>query len=189
MHILFFTEFLPINIDGKISGGAESRTFYLAKALARKGHKITILTALLPNSLSEDNWDNITIFRVGSAYHYTQTGSFFDRFHFFLAAITQGIHINADIIDANSVPTYAAAWLVGLVKREKTVFWIPDVVGFRQTVRHFGVIIGLLEGLFELVSIALFRANKTIALSKTTKNKLVNLGFSENRLKIIYPGV
>jgi len=188
MNLLFLTEFFPTKQNGKISGGAESRTYYLAKELSKK-HNVTILTALISNSKKEETWGNLKIYRVGKEYSYVQTGNFLNRFLFFLNAIYKGIGFKLDLIDTNSVPTYLAAWVIGLLKNVKTVFWIPDIVGFKQAMKHFGFITGFLEALFELVSIYFFRADKTIALSETTKQKLLKLEFEEKDIEVVYPGV
>jgi glycosyltransferase involved in cell wall biosynthesis len=188
MRILFLTEFFPTKINGEISGGAESRTYYLAKELAKK-HEVSVITALLPNSQAKESWGKLKIFRVGREYKYVQTGNFLNRFLFFISAMVQGLKFKVGIIDANSTPTYLAAWLIALFKNCKTVFWIPDVVGFKQAIKHFGFVVGFLEAVFELVSIYFFRADKTIALSKTTKNKLLKLEFDEHNLKVVYPGL
>jgi len=182
------TEFFPTEINGKISGGAESRTYYLAKELAKK-NDVTVITARLLGSLKNESWNGLEIFRVGSGYSYTQTGKFLHRFIFFVTAFLKGLQTDSDIIDANSVPTYLAAWAVGLFKNIKTVFWIPDVVGVKQAVHHFGPIVGIMEGAFEFFSIYFFRADKTIALSQTTKNKLIDLKYYPSDIKVIYPGV
>lgn len=188
MKILFLTEFFPIIDGGSISGGAESRTYYLAKQLSLK-HDVSVITSFLSKSAREELWGKLKIFRVGPQYSYTQTGKFFNRFIFFIFAIIKGLQTKTNLIDANSVPTYIAAWIIGLLKDIKTVFWIPDVVGIKQAMKHFGYVIGFLEGLFELISIYFFRANMTVALSETTKNKLMKLRLNEKNIKVIYPGV
>lgn len=189
MKILFLTEFFPIRNAGEISGGAESRTYYLAKSLAKKSYKVMVVTALVPNSNSEENWDGIEIYRVGNPYDYTQTGKFLNRLLFFIAAVLTGLHLDADLVDANSVPTYIAAWIIGTIKSVKTVFWIPDVVGIRNAVKHFGFVTGFIEGFYELVSIYFFRGSATIALSETTRNKLLEFKYDKGKTVVIYPGV
>lgn len=188
MKTLFLTEFFPTEINGKISGGAESRTYYLAKELSKK-HEVTVITALSPNSQVAESWGKLKIYRVGRPYPYTQTGKFLNRFLFFISAIVSGLKFKVEIVDANSVPTYIAAWLIALVKNCKTVFWIPDVVSFRDAIKHLGLTMGFIEALFELISIYFFRADKTVALSETTKQKLLKLEFEEKDIEVVYPGV
>lgn len=188
MKLLFLTEFFPTVDGGPISGGAESRTYYLAKELSKK-HDVSVITALLPNSKPAEYWGKLKISRVGRIYDYTQTGKFLNRFLFFISAIVSGLKFKVQLIDANSVPTYIAGWVIGLFKNSKTVFWIPDVVGFRDAIKHFGFFVGSVEAVFELVSIYFFRADKTIALSEITKNKLLKLEFEEKDIEVVYPGV
>jgi len=188
MKIVFLTEFFPIERGGKISGGAESRTYYLARELSQK-NDVTVITAKLTGALTEESWGKLKIFRVGSEYSYTQTGKFWNRFIFFLAAIIKGLTTETDVIDANSVPTYLSTWIIGFIKNTKTVFWIPDVVGIKQAIGHFGLVVGFIEGFFELLSIYFFRADTTIALSETTKNKLLKLEYDTDNVKVIYPGI
>lgn len=166
MKILFLSEFFPVTEKGEISGGAESRTYYLSTEFAKRGHKIFILSS---NT-------------AGPKRGHIQTGSFWHRFLFFLDIIKQGLKTDFDLVDANSVPTYLAAWLLAKVKGKKSVFWIPDIVGFSAAIRHLGFVSGVLEAGFELVSIRFIIPDATIALSHTTKLKI-------GRGEVVYPGV
>ncbi len=181
MKILFVSEFFPKNKDSEISGGAESRTYYLANAL-KAVHKTTVITSRLIDTDSHSEWGKLEVYRVGPQRGYLQVGGFVSRFWFFLALFQKALTLDFDVVDANSVPTYSAAWLAAKLRGKKSVFWIPDLVGYQAAVAHFGFLIGFLEALFEFFSIKILLPDATIALSNTTREKI-------GRGTVIYPGV
>lgn len=181
MKILFLSEFFPKELNGEISGGAESRTFYLSRALST-GHSVTVLTSLTSDVPSQQTWGRLKVFRFGPKRGYLQAGGFLGRFLFFLNLTVHAATFDFDVVDANSVPTYLAAWLAAKIRGCHSVFWVPDLVGFKAAISHFGFIIGFLEALFEYFSIKILIPDAVIALSSTTATKI-------GRGTVVYPGV
>ncbi len=183
MCILFLTEFFPTTDGGEISGGAESRTYYLAHALSKK-HDVSIITSYLPDPLRFEDWNGLKIYRVGPRRNYLRQMGLFYRGLFFLSAIFKSLFLNFDIIDANNGVVYFCAWLVAKLKNKKLVYWVPDVVGFKEWRREQGFGGGLIAWILESATFW-FPADQTIALSETTRKKLSKI---KNTI-VIYPGV
>lgn len=187
MKILFVTEFFPISDGGEISGGAESRTYYLAKKLSIN-HNVTVITSLLDNSLVGEKWDKLNIIRVGPRRNYVRRSSLIERGLFGLAIIKKIISTDFDIIDANNSVVYFFSYIGAKIKNKKLVYWIPDIVGLPEWQREQGLLGGFIARILELTAV-LFLPNKIIALSNTTKEKLVKLNVNQTKIDVIYPGV
>ncbi len=173
MKILFLTEFFPDKPGGKITGGSESRTYYLSQELEKKGHKITVLSS-----------NNVGLKRV-----YTKGGDLFRRFIFLLAIIQKGIKIDFDVVDGNNTAVYLAVFVLAKLKRKKGVYWVPDALGLFRWIKAIGFISGTINTINEWLSLSL-PIDNIIALSKTTKNILVNsFGINPEKITVIYPGV
>lgn len=188
MKFLFLTEYFPVTNNGKIPGGSESRTYYLAKQLAKNGHTVTVLTANLPNTSPFEIWDKVTVIRVGPRYDYVQSGSNLARLGFALSVIPKGLALDYDVVDANNTAVYVSAWLSARLKFKKLVYWIPDLLGLDGWIKALGLINGFINFVNE--SWALFiGASKYIALSEITKKKLVENGVNVKKITVIYPGI
>jgi len=188
MKILFLTEFFPVVNNGKIPGGSESRTYYLAKQLVKNGHLVTVLTANLLNTKKEEIWDGVRVIRIGPKYSYVQSGSNFSRLGFALSLIPEGLRLDYDVVDANNSACYVAGWLVARLKLKKLVYWVPDILGLTGWIKALGLINGSINYINESWSLFI-GASKYIALSEVTKKKLINWGIDKKKIKVIYPGL
>lgn len=182
MKILFLTEFFPTEISGKISGGSESRTYYLAKELSKK-HDVVVITSYLENSKRTELWGSLKIDRVGSKRNYLRKLGLFERGLFGLTSIIRIIREKPEIIDANNGVVYLFANIAARFCGAKLVYWVPDRVGLSEWKREQGLIGGIIAWAMEM-TVVWFPADKIIALSKTTKNKI-----DKNNITVIYPGV
>ena len=188
MKILLLSEFFPAKNDGVISGGVESRTYYLAKELAKRGHDVAVVAAFLSSTKREEIWDGVKIYRVGNQYSYVQSGSNFRRLSFALSSIIKIADLKYDVIDANNTAVYLAAIVGGWLSRARVVYWVPDVMGLAKWWRAFGPATGTLNEINEILG-SLPLAHAAIALSQTTKEKLKPFCWPEKKLYVIYPGV
>ena len=187
MKILFLTEFFPDKPGGKITGGSESRTYYLARELSNK-HEVSIVTALLPQTLKEEKWRNLKILRVGNRRRYLRKMGLLERGIFGLSAVWRIFRLRPDVIDANNGVVYIFGFLAKLITGAKLVYWVPDIVGLKEWQREQGFPGGLIARILELTAVW-FPADKIIALSNTTKDKLILEGVNSKIIKVIYPGV
>lgn len=188
MRLLFLSEFFPIKDGGEISGGVESRSYYLAKKFSHDGNKVKVITAFLPGTKRYEFWGGLEIIRVGLPYRYVQSGSNLARLSFALASIIEGFKVDFETVDANNTATYCAASVLGKIKRKKAVFWVPDVLSFAEwekTLGKFNAFINVINQTLGLISLA----DRYIALSESTKKKLEKIPGISNKIRVIYPGV
>jgi len=67
-------------------GGSESAAYYLAKDLAKRGHRVTMFT----NTLEEGEWDGVKYFFTGEATNEFPQGN---RFHFYCSQTPHDVNI------------------------------------------------------------------------------------------------
>ena len=182
MKILFLTEFFPTEVNGKISGGAESRTYYLAKSLSQK-HDVSVVTSLINNSQKFETWNKLKIYRVGPQRNYLRKLGLLDRGLFGVSSIIRIIRERPEIVDANNGVVYLFANIAARFYKAKLVYWVPDMVGLKEWQREQGFVGGIIAWAMEMTAVW-FPADKIIALSETTKNKI-----NKNNVAVIYPGV
>lgn len=188
MKILFITEFFPDD-NLVFTGGVEAHNYYLAKQLS-KFHKIIVICSNLKTSDTKTNLtQNIKIIKAGPKISKIDTHflTIPYRLLFLINAILAGIKEDFDIVQGNNFVTYPVAFLVGILKSKPTVAWYPDVF-LKKWVKLTGWVSGLLGETTEYITTKLPWAH-FIALSQSTKNKLVNCGVNKNRITKIYAGV
>lgn len=168
MKILLLTEFFPVSEKEEITGGVEARCFFVSKYLKDFGHNVKII------SRSANRW-TIASWR-----------SFPERFVFTARMIIQGMQTNFDIVEGTNYTNHLVAVLLGFLKNKPAVCWYADVfVG--QWFKNIGGV-----GIFgEIAERLLFKVPGVnyIAISQTTKNKLIKNGVPEEKITVIYCGV
>ena len=75
-HILIFAEYFPSLEEDEITGGVESRSYYLAKELAKK-HQVTVVTTT-QGGMARDREGNLTVVRA-CQLTYSRTERYFQR--------------------------------------------------------------------------------------------------------------
>ena len=80
MRIAMVTEYLASK-GAPHFGGVDARTINLARRLAGE-HEVHIITSYLEGTERLEQYDAVTIHRVGRRRTFTQRGDFFNRFHF-----------------------------------------------------------------------------------------------------------
>lgn len=187
MKILLISEFFPTSFGGKMSGGTEARSYYVGLELIKLKHEVIVLTSRLPNSLDCELWNGMKVIRVGEERTYTTKASLKERMFFVLSVVKEGMKHDFEIVDGNTLPCYIAAFLLGIFKKAKSVFWIPDLPGFVGWSKSLGWINGLIATMVEYLSV-LLPASGIIALSDITYQKIKNYGVSDQKIMRIYPG-
>lgn len=169
MRILWITEFFPKTDQGEITGGVEARCFFVKKYLEKKGHKIKIIARET----------------TGSVWHTASFTSLFDRIIFTFKALFEGLKADFDLIEGSNSATFPVAFLVGFLKRKPIFFWYPDVFQGTWT-KKFGLV-GILGDISDWV---LFRlpVSKYIAISNSTRDKLIAKGIPQDRIVVVYCG-
>lgn len=171
MKVLWITEFFPGSDQGEITGGVESRCFFVSKYLREKGLELKIIARRT----------------TGSVWETADARTIPGRFIFVWKAVFAALFSHFDVIEGSNFITYPPAWLVGTIKRKPVVFWYADVfIGRWQ--KEAGWVTGAILELWERGCL-LLPGVKYIAISLETKKKLVAYGVAEEKIKVINCGV
>lgn len=167
MRILYLVELFPKDGESKITGGVESRYFYLQKYLQKLGCEVNIISR-------SDKWE------------YSSWSSIISRFLYLIVGTIKAFFSNFDIIEGTNYTNYPIAWLVGVIKRKPIVFCYHDVF-IGTWVINTGVI-GIIGEICERI-ILRFPVDKYIAVSETTRMKMIKNGVDPNKITVIHNGI
>lgn len=172
MKILWITEFFPASSQGEITGGVEARCFFVSKYLEKWGHQVDIVA----ERTNGKRWTHLSF------------GSLFVQLNFLVRIsfdACKKIFSDFEIVEGTNYGTYVIAWLLGTLRRKPVVFWYPDVF-IGDWVKNIGWI-GLLGEIGERFILKL-PVNLFLAISETTKNKLIKQGVPNNLIKVVACG-
>ncbi len=111
MHIGIISEYFPQSEKVEIRGGAEARTFHIAKHLVRN-HEVTVITSREEGTQDADIL-GMRVLRVGRSRRYSQSGSFVERASFMREAIREGKKQDFDVVEGTNFLSYPPAWKIG----------------------------------------------------------------------------
>lgn len=191
MNLLFVTEFFPANSNLRFTGGVESYGYYLTKELSKR-HKIIILCRDRPDSSNNAlrrEYKNLKVIKVGPKTSRIDTGflTIPGRFLFIINGLIIGYRLNFDIVQGNNFITYPLAFMLGFFRKKPAVAWYPDVF-IGKWFKITGFLSGVMGEVGERISLG-FPWSKFIALSETTKAKLISKGVPSEKIQKIYAGV
>jgi len=184
MRILFVTEFFPTGKDLRFSGGVETRTYFVARELAKK-HKVYVIAAKTPSAKPFEIIDNIHVYRAGQTRNYSASaGHLISRVRYIISAINLGRSLDIDIVDGSNYISHFIAKKISLKKRIPVVAWYPDV-WLNDWFKNAGI-----YGLFgEVLERYNMKSNfdTYIAISNQTANKLKK--YTKKKISVVYCGV
>ncbi|MBI3412762.1 MAG: glycosyltransferase family 4 protein [Candidatus Aenigmarchaeota archaeon] len=174
-RVLFVLDFFPPHV-----GGAETLFDNLTKSLAALGVEVAVLTQKLPGTRSFEISENRRIYRVYSPI----------RHSFSIAAAKKCIELsrNVDIVHASTLGGLATVMLVGrFIKKPvvATVFEVWDRLFLRLQKPPVSIINYAIENL----SLAYYKNSFCVAISKATRNAMIERGFDGKKVSVIYPGI
>jgi len=185
MNIGIISEYFPKSEKLEIRGGAEARTFHIAKNLA-KNNDITVITSREFGTKREDEILGINVFRVGRSREYTQAGSFLGRSTFITDAIKVGRRQDFDIVEGTNFLSYPVAWKIGEHFDIQKVITYHDVwIG--KWIKNIGVS-GIAGEFLERYTLSK-KWNLIVANSNYTKENLKRVGLDSNNVITIPNGV
>ena len=167
MRITLITEFFPTSDRLNFSGGVETRTYYIYFYLAKSN--LVSVVSRNRKYLAATSW------------------SIVPRLWFMAGAIFKSILLPCDIIEGSNFICYLPAWVAAKLKGVPAVAWFADVyqpVWFRE----FFLPAAIFGWLSEWLALKL-PWDKVIAMSQTTKEKLVSAGVSSDKIEVVYGGV
>lgn len=166
MKLLFLTEFYPRDEQLIFTGGVETRVYYLSRQ-ARKDFEVKIITS--------------------SSKHIPATPlSVFSRLWYMIKSLVTALMTDFDLVEGSNVVSYLPAWLAAKLKGKPVVAWVPDVLG--KNWFDFGLAVGLSGLLVEKIYLKL-PWNKIIALSHSTKDKLIKAGIDPKIISVVHAGI
>jgi glycosyltransferase involved in cell wall biosynthesis len=189
MKILFVTEFFPQDNNLKFTGGVEAYSYYLVRELVKK-HQVTVICRRRDKNTSYCKLEkNLKIYSVGIPTQRIDTGFWTipSRLIFTLAGLKVGIKEDFDLVQGNNFVTYPLAFLIATIKRKPSVAWYPDVFIGKWT-KLTGFLSGTVGALSEKISLK-FPWNAFVALSESTRDKLLEQSIDDRKITTIYAGV
>lgn len=166
MKLLFLTEFFPQDEQKVFTGGVEARTYYLVNQ-AKKDFSVQVISS-------------------ASQQIPATPLSVFSRAVYLFVALFKALKSDFDLIEASNVVTYLPAYLAARIKKKPVIIWIPDVLA--KAWFEFGWFVGLFGFIMERICLKL-SWNGVIALSESTKTKLIAAKIKTNHLTVVHGGI
>jgi glycosyltransferase involved in cell wall biosynthesis len=165
------------DIKNPEAGGAEVYIHNIAKRLVREGHEIILFTAKFRNAKNEEEIDGIRIVRQGNkATVYIKAKKFFDK-----------IKNETDLVidSINTIPFFTSLYVNDLSKIA-LIFQLTGEIFYKILPKPMAYIAKNIEPLiYKKFYIDMY----SVVLSRSIKSELVSLGFSNDKVNVIEPGV
>lgn len=185
MKILILAEFFPYTANLDFRGGVEARTYFSAVQLAKE-HQVTVIAAQEGN-MHQETIPGIEVIRCGPARSFTQSGGLLKRYVFMRNVIATAMKLDVDIVEGTNFILYQAA--ISIAKKKR----IPAVATYHDVwIGEWRSNLGLLPSLFgEFVErrFVKYPWAKVIAVSTSTRAKLLRHGVEPKRITVIPNGV
>ncbi|MFC1626995.1 glycosyltransferase family 4 protein [Patescibacteria group bacterium] len=166
MKLLFLTEFFPRDKNLIFTGGVEARVYYIVQQ-AKKDFSVKIIS-------SSSKKIPATIISV------------FTRIYYLFSSFFQALKTDFDILEASNFVSYLPAFFAAKLKRKKAIAWFPDILN--KDWFQFGKFVGLSGFILEKISLRL-SWDHVIALSRSTKNKLIKAGIDKTKVTVVHGGI
>jgi D-inositol-3-phosphate glycosyltransferase len=177
MNILFVCEnYIPHY------GGAEVVFKNLAEGYVGQGHKVIVVTQLLPETTKYEVINGVKVVRINS---------FGSRNLFTFLSIPKVLNLakKCDVIQTTSFNGAPPAWLVGKLRKKKVAITVHEVwIGKWQQVTSLSTIKAKIHDILERM-IYWLPYNKYICVSDATKNDLLKIGIKPNKVQRVHNGV
>jgi len=175
-------------------GGNEEWNRQVSLELARRGHRVTVLTYKTPGHTNDEFLEELVYVKRMGPWVISGVQPYFKR------ALIQGYGIfdyvrrnlnEIDVLQVSQTYPLLPAWVAKKVLSKRvdipTVATWHDVYGIANSVRYRGWR-GLIRGPIERLAIRL-PYDAVTAVSESTKRKLVEAGLKEEKVKVTYNGV
>lgn len=177
MKILFVLEnYLPH------IGGVEIVFKNLCEGLARKGHKISIVTHRLKGTEKFENINGVDVYRINC---------FYSRYLFSFFSIPKVIKLakEADLIHTTTFNGAFPAWVGAKLLIKKCVITVHEVwVGKWKELTEMNWINAFIHDFLERV-IYFLKFNRYVCVSNSTKKQLEEIGKEKDKIEVVYNGV
>ena len=177
MNILFVCEnYIPHY------GGAEVVFKNLAEGYVKQGHKVVVVTQLLPGTKKYEVMNGVKVVRINS---------FGSRNLFTFLSIPKVLKLakKCDVIQTTSFNGAPPAWLVGKLSRKKVAITVHEVwIGKWKQVTSLSPLKARIHDLLERM-IYWLKYDKYICVSDATKKDLLKIGIDQRKVARVHNGV
>ena len=171
LKILWLAHRDPLNPK---AGGAERTIYEVSMRLAKKGHKITLLTGGWKGCKAKDNLDGITIYRYGKSL-----GP-----HLALPIILLKTKFDIVVNDLG----HAVPWVLSTIMGDRNVVFFRHLHA-RSLPGQVNPLLAKIITSIEKCYFLIYRNTPFVTESNTSNADLKNLGIGEKMIHIIPPGV
>ncbi|MEY2452986.1 MAG: hypothetical protein QOD92_2560 [Acidimicrobiaceae bacterium] len=171
MKVLIITELFPDSDVAEVTGGVENRVYYVVKHL-RRTREVTVLAG---SPQGGDHWRPASVASIPF------------RLRRMARLFWQGLRADFDVVESSILVVHPVAFLLGLLKRRPVVFWYPDVLIGQWRTDAFSPMAGRIGEVYERLVLKLPVA-RYIAISTSTKEKLIEHGVKPERIDIVHCG-
>lgn len=201
MHILFFTDFFPPEVNAPAN-----RTFEHCREWVRLGHKVTVVTSV-PNFpkgevfsgyrnrlWQREEVDGISVIRVWTFISANEgfLKRLVDQLSYFLPAFLAGLFVRKVDIIVGTSPNFfstCSAFCAAALKRVPWIFELRDI--WPESIRALGAIKGSwAPDVFEKLELYLYRkSSAVISVTKAFKGNLIDRGIDGRKIHVVTNGV
>jgi len=171
MRILIITELFPDSDLPEVTGGVENRVYYVVKHL-RRTRDVTVLAG---SPGGGDHWRPASVASIPF------------RLRRMVMLFWQGLRSKFDVVESSILVVHPVAFLLGFLKRRPVVFWYPDVLIGHWQSEAFSPLAGRIGELYERLVLKL-PVDRYIAISESTRDKLIEHGVKPERIDIVHCG-
>jgi glycosyltransferase involved in cell wall biosynthesis len=171
MKILIVTELFPDTNVPEVTGGVESRVFYLVKYL-RQRHDVTVMAG---GTAGGSTWRPPSIASVPL------------RLRRMASVFWRALHTEFDLVESSILVMHPVAFVLGLLKRRPVVFYYPDVLIGQWRSGAFSRPVGMIGEVLERFVLKL-PVDRYIATTEDTRNKLLANGVKPDRITLVRIG-
>jgi glycosyltransferase involved in cell wall biosynthesis len=186
MRIVFIAESFPTSAKVDVTGGVETRDWYVAYYLAKQ-HQVTVVTTARAGFPNREKIRGIEVIRVGNAVESSKRETVFTRLSFVLGCVTTVSDLEFDLIQGSNVVTQAIAAFIGQQMHKPIVALIPDIF-IGVWIKNTGLITGLIGEILE-PWVLKQPWDAVISWSSSTTQKLLDKKISADRISTIPGGV
>jgi len=160
------------------AGGSEEYVFQIGKRLVKSGYRVMVYCPRYEGAKRSENYDGIEIYRVGTQM---LTYPFFPFWYYFV--LKQKCDVIIDV--ENGIPFFSRLF----VFNRKIILLVHHYHG-EVLLSELKFPLNWLTYYFERYIMPIVYGNyQTIAVSPSTKKELVSIGFTPDKIEIIYNGV
>jgi len=183
MKILLCPEYFYPHI-----GGGEVWSWNVAEMLAKKGHKVSILTYKQPGYTKDESINDVHIKRLGP-FIITGVQPYFRRALIQgFGILTKGLKQDYDLIIATQTFPLIPSYVVSKIRRKPIIAVFHNIYGPSFSLKEKGLLKGLVRSIAEEVVLKL-DYDVILAVSQSTKRKLIRKGVDKSKIKVVGVGV